>query len=211
MKHCTSVFAILIALIHTGPVSADSVSYLQKGWAHAVYELTADDREKMLSRLADAARLQTSKDNTDPSLHIWQGIVLSTLAGERGGLGALGLAKEAKRSLEKAISLDRLALNGSALTSIGTLYHKVPGWPISFGSDKKARKYLRAALDLNPDGIDPNYFMGEFLYDEGEYEQAKRHLIIAANASPRNDRPIADKGRQTEISVLLGEVERHLN
>ena len=58
------------------------------------------------------------------------------------------------------------ALDGSAYTSLGTLYYKVPGFPIGFGDHKKARQLLEAALKVNPDGIDSNYFYGEYLFDE---------------------------------------------
>ena len=37
---------------------------------------------------------------------------------------------------------------------------------------------LEAALKLNPDGIDPNYFYGDFLYRKGEYADAKELLEL---------------------------------
>ena len=72
----------------------------------------------------------------------------------------------ARRSNSRSIAIRRHS-TARLITSLGTLYYKVPGWPIGFGSDKKAREYLAKALDLNPTGIDPNYFMGEFLFDAG--------------------------------------------
>ena len=134
---------------------------------------------------------------------IWQGIVLSTWAGVKGGLGALSLAKQARQKLEEALKLDPAALDGSAYTSLGTLYSKVPGFPLGFGDDRKARQLLESALKVNPAGIDSNYFYAEFLYDEGKYADAITYLTKALAASPRPHREQADQGRRAEIQALL--------
>lgn len=119
------------------------------------------------------------------------------------GLGALSLVKAARDSLENSLKLDPKALQGSAHTSLATLYSKVPGFPIGFGSDKKARQHFEQALALNPNGIDPNFFYAEFLAEEGERERAIEHLQRALAAPARSGRELADNGRRTEIQNLL--------
>jgi Tfp pilus assembly protein PilF len=79
----------------------------------------------------------------------------------------------------------------------------VPGWPIGFGDDDKAQALLGKALALNPDGIDPNYFMGEFLYRKGERAAARQALAKALKAPARPGRELADQGRRKEIESLL--------
>ena len=118
-------------------------------------------------------------------------------------LGALGIAKAARRDLERAIELDPVALDGSAYTSLGTLYHKVPGWPIGFGDHDKAEQLLRKALDINPNGIDANYFYGELQLELGHRAEAAQYLTRAKAAPPRPGRALADRGRQQEIAGLL--------
>jgi Tfp pilus assembly protein PilF len=83
-------------------------------------------------------------------------------------LGALSLVKQARTNLEKAIEIEPNALQGSAWTSLGALYYQVPGWPIGFGDKDKADEMLKKALAINPDGIDPNYFYGDYLLKEKE-------------------------------------------
>jgi len=134
---------------------------------------------------------------------VWQGIVLSTYAGVKGGLGALSLAKESRDSLLAAVKLNGDVLNGSAYTSLGALYYKVPRWPVGFADHDKAAEYLRKALALNPDGIDPNYFYGELMFEEGDYAQALRYLRKAVAAPLRPERPLADSGRRGEINALI--------
>jgi Tfp pilus assembly protein PilF len=122
----------------------------------------------------------------------------------------MSLAKEAREVLMQAEALDPTVLDGSVYTSLGTLYFKVPGGLIGFGDKDLARKYLEKALQQNPDGIDPNYFYGEFLLEQKEYDAARTALRKAKNAPQRPDRPLADEGRQQEIDALLEQVNRKL-
>ena len=81
---------------------------------------------------------------------------------------------------------------------------------MGFGDDDEAGEYLQKGLSLNPDGIDPNYFYGEYLFEQGEYEKSRQHLLKAKNAQPRPDRPVADRGRQVEIDDLLSKLDDKL-
>ncbi len=125
------------------------------------------------------------------------------LGRRQGGLGALGLVKEAKAKLEIALKQDPKALDGSAYTSLGSLYYQVPGWPVGFGDDEKAEQLLKQALAINPTGIDPNFFYGDFLLDQGRKAEAKGYLEKALNAPPRPGRELADQGRRIEIRDRL--------
>jgi len=183
---------------------------LQKGWAVANYQLTQDDQSQAFESLIAKADSSIDQHAENAELLIWAGIIKSTYAGVKGGLGALGLAKAARNHLEKALSIDEIALNGSAFTSLGTLYKSVPGWPIGFGSDKKAKKFLQRAIEINPNGIDSNYFYADFLSDNGDYQEAKKYYEIASNAAPRPGREIADKGRRQEIASALIEINQKL-
>ncbi len=196
-----------VCLLATTPVLAD-VAALQAGWDQAMYLTDDSHREQALEHLAEQARVAAAAHPDDAALLIWEGIILSSYAGEKGGLGALGLVKEARASLEKAIAEDPNALDGSAYTTLGSLYYKVPGWPLGFGSDKKARQNLEAGLRIDPHGIDSNYFMGEFLFEQGDYEGARRHLVAALHAPARQGRAAADEGRRREARALLERADR---
>lgn len=183
---------------------------VRDAWAVANYQVPKDQREAAFEKLMVRSAAFADKYPKRPEALIWDGIVQSTYAGVNGGLGAMGPAKRARAQFEAALALDDKALDGSAYTSLGTLYHKMPGWPIGFGSDKKARQYLEKALAISPAAIDPNYFYGEFLYDNGEYAEALRHLETAQKAPPRPGREIADAGRQAEIRDLIAKARKKL-
>jgi tetratricopeptide (TPR) repeat protein len=179
---------------------------IQTRWADANYSPAGDAKEAAFDKLMADAAAFTARNPGRAEPLIWEGIVLSTAAGVKGGLGALGLAKDSRAKLEAALAIDPKALQGSAYTSLGTLYHKVPGFPVGFGSDKKAKENLEKSLAINPDGIDPNYFYGEFLFDEDDYAGARKHLEKALKAPPRPNRQSADEGRRKEIRVLLAKI-----
>lgn len=187
--------------------SLKAIGELQREWAHIKYEVPARQREKAFEQLAERARGYADRNADDAGVLIWEAIVLSTYAGEKGGLGALSLAKEARSQLESALEIDPGALEGSAYTSLGSLYYRVPGWPIGFGSDKKAEELLKRALSINPDGIDPNFFYGDFLLGKGRKSEAKALFEKALMAPPRIGRERADSGRRDEIRQKLAQLE----
>lgn len=190
-------------------VQATPLSDIQQQWAQANYRLDGDEQVKALEQLMASTEAAVSRTHAqDAELLIWDGIVKSTLAGKKGGLGALSLVKAARNSLEKALQIDPHALNGSAYTSLGALYYQVPGWPIGFGDKKKAEELLKNALAINPDGIDSNYFYGDFLVKTKRIEAARNVLEHALEAPDRPARPIADAGRRNEIRALLAGLDK---
>ena len=181
---------------------------LQKQWEVIKYRTEAAQREKAMEQLAEKSREVVKQYPQDPEALVWSAIVISSYAGEKGGLGALGLAKEAKALLEQAEAINPDVLNGSVYTSLGSLYYQVPGWPLGFGDDEKAAKYLKKALAINPDGIDSNFFWGDYLIEEGRYEEAVQALKKALEAPARPGREIADAGRREEVKEKLAQAEK---
>ena len=189
---------------------SDELAPLQQRWAEVQYQTPEKARADAFEQLAGEAEqlVQRHADAAEPL--IWQGIILSTWAGAKGGLGALALCKQARQSLEAAIKINPAALDGSAYTSLGSLYYQVPGWPVGFGDDDKAEELLKKALALAPDGIDANFFYGDYLMDQGRYGEAIAVLEHAAAAAPRPGRELADQGRQAEIQAKLAKARAKL-
>ena len=187
-------------------ILAADIAPLQQRWAEIQYQLPEDQKADAFEALAAEAEQALAQEPDDAPLLFWRGIILSSWAGADGGLGALGKVKEAKSLLEHALRVDPQALQGSAYTSLGALYYQVPGWPIGFGDDEQAEALLKQALALNPDGIDSNYFWGDYLIDQKRYAEARAALLKAQAAAPRPDRPLADQGRQAEIRARLDKI-----
>ena len=187
-----------------------ALSDMQQQWAKAQYEFKDKAQDAAFLDLIEQTKQHVTNYPESAEIWVWKGIISSSYAGVKGGLGALSLVKKAKADFEKSMSLDDTALMGSAYTSLGTLYFKVPGWPLAFGNDDKAQDLLMKALSINPTGIDSNFFYAQYLVEQDDYVQAKEYLLKAQAAPARPTRPLADQGRQHEIAVLLASVRKKL-
>jgi tetratricopeptide (TPR) repeat protein len=185
----------------------ESVAELQQAWEVINYKTPAADKEKKFEALAARARKVSEGFSGRPEPLVWEGIILSSWGGAKGGLGALGMVKQAKLLYEHAIQIDGNALDGSAYNSLGVLFYKVPGWPIAFGDKAKAKELLQKALTINPKGIDANYFFADYLVETGEPQKAMVHLENVMQAAPRAGRQIADEGRRGEARALMDKIK----
>lgn len=188
---------------HAATSMDDAVTELQREWEIVRYQVPAADKLARWESLAAKAHAVSAQFPAQSEPLIWEGIIVSTWAGDKGGLGALGLVKDAKKLYEKAMDINPQALEGSAYNSLGVLYFKVPGWPVGFGDKDKAKALLEKALQINPQGIDPNFFYAEYLIETKQPRVAVTYLEKAMNAPARPGRQIADAGRREEVSALL--------
>lgn len=187
------------------------ISVLQQEWARIKYQVSDKDMQlDAIHKLENQAASVTAKYPNNAEPKIWEGIILSTDAGIVKGLSALGKVEKAKDLFEASLKQNPKALDGSAHTSLGSLYYQVPGWPVAFGDDDEAEKHLKQALSMNPNGIDPNYFYGDFLLQDNRLEEAKAYLNKALQAPKRPERPLADAGRQQEIKAALAQIDQKM-
>lgn len=216
MKRLTTLIAgLMIGLISmTHTVIAEELDAeiveLQHEWAKANYNTAKDAQEPTLKALTERAHEVTTKLNNAPEALIWEGIINATYARAKGGIGALKFAEKARDLLLASEKANPNALQGAAYTSLGSLFYKVPGWPIGFGDKKKAKAYLEKALKINPSGIDSNYFYGDYLLEQGQYAKAIEYFKKAQAAAPRVGREDADAGRKGEIEEGLKKAESKL-
>lgn len=213
MKMSIKSFLSVTALFLITPAWAgldESITRLQSEWEQIKYRQPAEKQEKAYEALVKEAAAVRAENPDRSEADIWYAIAIASQAGAKGGLGALSLAKEARAVLEQSLARNPEALNGSAYVTLSSLYCQVPGWPIGFGDKDKARELLKKALALNPNGIDPHYFMGDCLYRAGEYEQARASLETALKAPARPNRPLADEGRRKEVETLMAKVKEKL-
>jgi len=180
---------------------------IQHTWAEIKYQMPkAERRDAFASLLRKTESFQHMyPDRVDAMA--WSAVVLYNYAGEVRGIKALGMVKQSHRLLQRAEKINPKAVDGLIHTALGQLYYKVPGWPIAFGDDAKAEKYLLRGLERNPNGLDSNYFMGDYLLRKKQYHLAAIHLRRAIQAPARAQRPIAEAGRKADALKLLRQAE----
>src|SRR5579863_6783923 len=198
--------AVIIALVATtcagasAPVRAAANSPLDAAvlqlaldWERIKFQETDKDlQEKQMAALADRAAALAQQYQNRPEAAIWHGIIISeqaSMASENGSpFKALGFAKRAREILEPIAMSNPSALDAGAPTSLGVLYYRVPGFPLGFGDKTKARQLLQEAVKYAPDGLDANYFYGDFLYEQHEYSEAQQVFKHALSLPPHPDR-----------------------
>ncbi len=203
-----NMMLLLVFIALSSPALADEkldneIAQIQHDWAKANYKTPKDAQESSFKSLTEQAHQITINSANAPEAMVWEAITLSGYAKAKGGIGALKFAEKSRDLLLAVEKSNPTTLQGSAYTSLGSLYYKVPSWPIGFGDKKKARAYLEKALQINPTGIDPNYFYADFLSSQGEYVKAVEYYKKALAAPARPVREDADTGRRKEAEEGL--------
>ena len=204
------IAAVIGSALILSPLSAsafeDEIFSLKTRWEHTVTALPANERERTLKALAGEAEQLAEQYRDEADVLVWQGIILASYARERGGLGALGTAGDAREALEKAIDIDPQGLNGSAYVTLGALYDRVPGRPLGFGNSDTAERMFQRALEIRPDGIDVNYYYAAFLKEEGNEQAAREHAQRAINGTARDNRKVSDEALRRDAEALLNQL-----
>jgi tetratricopeptide (TPR) repeat protein len=212
MKVRFAIYAAITAALSASALAdefADGLAAIQHEWAAANYTAREKaERGNAFAALVEHAAAFRGRHPARAEALAWEGIVLSTYAGEVSALSAMKYAKAARAALEQAEKLDPTALEGGIYASLGALYSKVPGGFVGFGDDALAARYFEKALAVGPDNIDNNYFYGEFLLDQGDYAHARTVLEHALEAPTIADRPVFDTGRREEIRKLIALAQR---
>ncbi|MDE2301140.1 MAG: tetratricopeptide repeat protein [Sphingomonadales bacterium] len=183
------------------------VKAINDGWAHITYQMNGSSHQTVaLAQLDHQASQLVARYPGQAEPLLWEGIVVSEEANRANIFHKLGLAERARDLIARAYAINPRAANGGAAMSLGVLYYKVPGSPFGFGDKDRARKLLQQALALDPDGLDANYFWGDFLYDRGDAPGARAALQKALRAPHDPARPVWDAGRRREVQALLARI-----
>ncbi len=188
--------------------AADTPQSLQEEWARIKYQVQGKDAKlAAIAKLEQRAEAYAKANPKSADALNWQAIILATDANITKSLSGLPKVEKAKALLEQSLKIDPKAMDGSAHMTLGSMYYQVPGWPVGFGDDDLAEQHLKAALAINPNGMDSNYWYGAFLVDDGRYADAIPYLKKALAAPDRPNRKIADAGRRIEIKDALAKAE----
>jgi len=105
----------------------------------------------------------------------WKAVAMGKIAEDSGMLDALRMLQPMQDLLLRVVELDERYENAGAHRALGRIYHKLPRFPISFGSNQKALAHLKRAHELFPQNIITRAFYAELLYDIGRRNEARKH------------------------------------
>ena len=184
---------------------------LARDWEHVKLQVSdRDDQEKQMASLAQRAGQIAKQYENIPDPIVWVGIITSeqaSLANDNGSpIKALQFAKRARDILEEVEKTNPETMDAGAPTTLGVLYDRVPGFPIGFGDKDRARYYLQEAIRSAPNGLDANFFYGDFLFKLGERSEAAKILERALTLPELSNRPLWDKSLRAAIRQTLSEI-----
>ncbi|MCK9619417.1 MAG: hypothetical protein ACXWTK_07300 [Methylobacter sp.] len=186
----------------------DAIKNIEAEWASTYYSTPKNKQGPAYAQLlTKTTSLVRQYPNAAEPL-FWQAVLKATYADLQDPFSALGAIHEARDLLIKAIKINPQTMAGSAYVTLGTLYYMVPKWPVSFGDDDTAKQMLEAALKINPDGIDANYFYGEFLLLHNKPNDAAIYLERASSAPARAEQLYADNQLKAEAKRALQNTQK---
>jgi tetratricopeptide (TPR) repeat protein len=204
------VLFLIPGWVFAGEMSQDLLDMSER-WAILKYATEQNQRLDGLQELATELDQLVQEQPGNAVSMIWHAVVLSTLAQERGGAAGLGLAKQAKRLLEEAETINPLILDGLIYTILGSLYYQVPGYPVGFGNREKAEYYLLKALEISPNSLDANFYYGEYLLRNQKYQPAIEIFQRVLKMPIRGQNRLADTGLKREAEQALSKAKELLH
>jgi len=181
----------------------DALNSIESEWAIVHYSLPKAKQQIAYPALLDKIKPLMEQYPNDAGVIYWQALVKASYANFQNPVAALQAVHEVRDLLTKAIAINPRVMNGAAYIVLGTLYDKVPSWPIGFGDDNTAKSLLESALKINPNGLVSNYFYGQFLLAHDDEQAAERYFNKALVAPIRADQIYADQQMRHNVEREL--------
>ncbi len=223
MRNLAGVFGYLITtVLWIAPVASvladevsDAMDGLEQRWAEANFITPDKQKEDAFKALIGSAEELTEKYPERAEPKIWEAIIRAGYASAMGGVSAMFKAmpqmKKGRELLLAAEKIDPLAMNGATYTVLGSFYYMVPGGFIGFGDKDKALEYLDKAIEVAPDDLDANYFMGDYLLVMKKYREALPYFEKVLELPEVLKRPVFSEGRKAEAADRLEIVKKRLD
>ncbi len=181
------------------------VAAAEAGWRAAEDALGLHRR----AGFADAvklARVAAASAPDQAGAWFWLAMALTSEGSERGLLAMVGHAQEIRAALHQAAERDAGYQGGAPLSGLCGLYHRAPGWPLSFGDKELARAYCVRALEQDPRSYEARLVLAWQARDRGALDEARAHLAVIL-AGPLDERqPRTHQRYRDEASALAGEL-----
>ena len=203
MKKTTFVALLLLSPQSFAESLNDSLQRIESEWASIYYSTPKQKQGPAYCQLLDKTIHLSIQHPNNAEPIIWEAIVKATNADHQDAVSALESIHEARDLLLKAIEINPQAMDGSAYVTLGTLYYMAPKWPIGFGDEETAQKMLQTALKINPNGIESNYFYGDFLLSNNNFNEAEKYFKRALAIPARAEQFYADNQLKEQARIAL--------
>ncbi len=129
----------------------------------AQLEMDKERRVQLFERCIAVADRAIALNPNDVRGLFWKSVAMGKMAEDSGIVNAFRMLRPMEKMLLKVVALDEKYENAGAHRALGRMYHKLPGFPISFGSNQKALAHLKRAHELFPRDVITRAFYAEVL------------------------------------------------
>jgi tetratricopeptide (TPR) repeat protein len=209
MKKLLFIVFMLLSKLCFAESLKDSLKDIELEWAKVYYEQPKQKQQAAYPVLLDKMQQLAKLDPNDAGVIYWTALIKASYAAHQNPVDALAAIHEVRDLLIKAIAINPKVMNGAAYVVLGTLYDKVPHWPIAFGDDATAKKMLQTALEISPNGVESNYFYGEFLLNHDDSQAASNYFKKAIAVPVRSEQPYPDNQLKHKAEIMLDKIKDH--
>lgn len=192
-------------LTHNSQDSAAIAELSRLEFMRAQLELDKKRRIQLFENCINVADQALALNEREVRGLFWKAAAMGKVAEDSGVLNALRLLRPMEKMLLNVVALDEKYENAGGHRALGRMYHKLPGFPISFGSNQKALKHLKRAHDLFPQDVITRAFYADLLLDEGKIDEARKHadFVLAAPIAEEDAREYAEY-----VNIALAVIEK---
>lgn len=208
-KWITGLFMCLVWQLAVPAQAQQLATPLLTQLADSMDGTDGEQTQRVLIRLQQEAERYTHQCGDCAVNWLVLGRISHELARQSGGLAQLRAARSARDALTRAAHLDAYVADGEALSELALLYLETPPWPLSFGDAHKAKKLIDEALKVGPDNAANHLAAARYHLEKGQAQTAKKHLLLAVNASPDNDDPLYSLNLR-QASTMLAKINSKL-
>nr|MCH9699039.1 hypothetical protein [Gammaproteobacteria bacterium] len=180
---------------------------LEHRWAEIRYQTPEKQRLQAFDNELNELSRHPSGCQQSAEYQLIQAMIKGSMAKLQSRLDGLNMIRQIEHHLQTAIKTNPAVMQGMSWTLLGLLYDKSPGWPFSIGDDKAAEQAYQKGLELNPDGVDANYYYGDFLRRKKQSEPARQYLLKASRGKQGHQSEIAFQGRMLDVSRALKKLD----
>ncbi len=168
----------------------------------AQLESNKSRRVQLFQNCIAAADRALALNKNDVRGLFWKAAAMGKMAEDSGIVNALRMLRPMESLLLKVVTLDEQYENAGAHRALGRMYHKLPGFPVSFGSNQKALMHLKRAHELFPRDVITRAFYAELLFDEGRKDEARKHADFVL-ATPIADEDALEFSEYVDIALAV--------
>ena len=147
-------------------------------FAFYAWRLETDTSRRMqLARTGlQLAREAVALDDESAAAWYWSGSHLSLIGLTQGVLESLHLIPEARSALERVMELDESYRDGQAVANLARMFAVAPGFPMSIGNTRRAKRMLLEGYERYPDSTYFPLFLADLAWAEKDTDTALAYL-----------------------------------